>query len=402
MATYNFNVKWVESVRPGPSGRAEYFDTHTEGLGLRIGVKVKTFFVMPRVLRQGQWKQERISLGRVGEITLAEARELAKATLATAAKGEIPAEVGKERRQALVRDSVNTFGKVREDFLPLYRVKRGGKLFMPSAGTLEGMAVAMRTVKAWEDRPIASITQAEIQAWHDGYLAQGKEGAANAYLIHLRAVFRWAKQRGIIAVDPAAAVTAGGAHHARDRVLSYDELVAIWRATGADHPFHAIARLLVLTGQRREEVGGMAWSEIDAEAGLWSLRAARAKNRRQHVIPLSAPALAILKARPRRSSLVFPNRYDKPYSAWSVALDKLREELNFPYWRLHDLRRSLVTHMSEDLRIAPHIIESIVNHVSGFRAGVAGVYNKALYLDERRQALDAWADHLLGKVKEGA
>jgi integrase len=266
---------------------------------------------------------------------------------------------------------------------------------------MEGMAVAMRTLKDWEDRPIASITQADIQAWHDGHLARGKEGAANSYLIHLRAVFRWAKQRGIIAVNPAAAVTAGGAHGSRDRVLSYDELVAIWRATGSDHPFHAIVRLLLLTGQRREEVGGMDWSEIDLEAGLWALPAIRAKNRRQHVVPLSAPALAILAARPSRSGLIFPNRYHKPYSGWSAALDKLRDELGLPYWRLHDLRRSLVTHMSEDLRVAPHIIESIVNHITGFRAGVAGVYNKALYMDERRQALAAWADHLLGKVGEG-
>ncbi len=401
MATYNFNAKWVESVKPGPSGRAEFFDTHTEGLGLRVGIRAKTYFVMPRVLRQGQWRQERISLGRVGEITLAEARELAKKTLAIAAKGEIPAEVGKERKEALVRDSIHTFGKVRDDFLPLYRVRRNGKPFLPSAATMEGMTVALRTLKEWEDRPIASITQAEIQAWHDGYLAQGKEGAANGYLGHLRAVFRWAKQRGIITVDPAAAITAGGAHHARDRVLTYDELVAIWKATSTDHPFHAIVRLLILTGQRREEVGGMDWSEVDLEAGLWSLPAARAKNRRQHVIPLSAPAVAILKARPTRTGLVFGNRRGKPYSAWSVPLDRLRDELGLPYWRLHDCRRSLVTHMSEDLHTPPHIVESIVNHISGFRAGVAGVYNKALYLDERRRALDAWADYVLAKVKEG-
>lgn len=402
MATHNFNVKWLETVKPGPSGRAEYFDTHTAGLGLRVGRRTKTYFVMPRILRQGTWRQERIGLGRVGDLPLAEARELAKQTLATAAKGEIPGEVGKERRAAVVRDSINTFGKVREDFLPLYRVKRGGKLYMPSAGTLKSLAVALRTLKDWDDRPIASITQAEIQDWHDGYLAQGKEGAANRYLVQLRAVFRWAKSRGIISVDPAAAVTAGGAHHARDRVLSYAELTAIWRATGTDHPFHAIVRLLMLTGQRREEVGGMDWSEVDLEAAQWHLPAARAKNRRQHLIPLSPPALVLLKALPHRTGLVFPNRYGRPFSAWTVCLDRLRGELDLPYWRLHDLRRSLVTHMSEDLRTPPHIVESIVNHVSGFRAGVAGVYNKALYLDERRQALNAWADHLLGKVKEGA
>ena len=406
MATHQFTVKWLEAVKPGPTGRDEYFDEHTPGLGLRVGVRSKTFFVMPRVLRQGQWKQERISLGKVGETTLAEARESAKRVIATASAGQIPDDVAKVRRETLVKESVNSYGKVRADFLPLYRVKRGGRLYPPADRTLKSMTGALELLKAWDDRPMTSITTADLQAWHDGYVAAGKEVAANVYLALVRKFFGWAKERGIITRNPAAEVVKGGASQARERVLTNDELVAVWQATGEDHPFHRIVRLLLLTGQRRTEVGAMDWSEVDLEAGIWNLPAARAKNRRQHLIPLAAPARELLTAQAGygRTGLVFPNRRGGPYSDWGAQKARLDQRTRLAPWQLHDLRRSMVTHLAEDLAIPPHIIEVTVNHVSGFRAGVAGVYNRALYLEERRQALDAWAQHLLALVaaKPGA
>ena len=406
MATCNFTVKWLESAKPGPSGRDEYFDEHTPGLGVRIGSRSKTFFCMPRVLRQGQWKQERVSLGKVGETSLAEARENAKRVLATASAGQIPDDVAKVRRETLVKESANSFGKVRADFIPLYRVKRGGRLHPPAARTLKSMTGALALLKAWDDRPMTSITTRDLQAWHDGYVAAGKECAANVYLALVRKFFGWAKERGIIPRNPAADVVKGGASQARERVLTADELVAIWQATGEDQPYHRIVRLLLLTGQRRTEVGAMDWSEVDLAAGIWNLPAARAKNRRQHLIPLSPPALALLKAQAARGTtgLVFPNRRGGPYTDWSAQKARLDQRTRLAPWQLHDLRRSMVTHLAEDLAIPPHIIEVTVNHVSGFRAGVAGVYNRALYLEERRQALDAWAQHILALVaaKPGA
>lgn len=404
MATHQFTVKWLESVKPGPSGRDEYFDEHTPGLGLRVGIRTKTFFCMPRVLRQGQWKQERISLGKVGETTLAEARESAKRVIATASAGHIPDDVAKVRRETLVKESANSYGKVRADYLPLYRVKRGGKLYPPSASSLHRMSAVLESLKDWDDRPLASITKRDIQTWHDGYIATGREAAANIYLSTLRTFFRWAKARGIIDLDPTADVVKGGTTQARERVLSKDELVAVWNAVNGDHPYHRIVRLLILTGQRREEVGGLEWRELDMDAGLWNLPAARAKNRRPHLIPLSPPALAIIKAIPAGTSgLVFATCNGRPYSDWSGGKDRIDAAIDIEPWRLHDLRRSMVTHMAEDLAIPPHIIEAAINHVSGFRSGVAGVYNRAQYLTERRQALDAWADHVLALVaaKEG-
>ena len=179
--------------------------------------------------------------------------------------------------------------------------------------------------------------------------------------------------------------------------------MAVWQATGEPHSYHHIVRLLILTGQRREEVGGMEWRELDMDAAIWNLPAARAKNRRQHLIPLSAPALDILRSIPKGASgLVFPTRNGTAFNDWSGGKERLDAALGIEPWRLHDLRRTWVTHASEDLGIAPHIVESAVNHVSGFRAGVAGIYNRAAYLDERRQAFDAWAAHVLALVaKDG-
>jgi integrase len=182
-------------------------------------------------------------------------------------------------------------------------------------------------------------------------------------------------------------------------VLSTEELARVWRTTDPASDFGAIVRLLLLTGQRREEVAAMAWSELDLGRGRWILPAQRTKNRRPHEVPLSSQALAILAARPRRPGrdLVF-GEGKGPFSGWSSAKKMLDSRIAatggaLPAWRLHDLRRSVVTHMAE-IGIAPHIIEAVVNHVSGHKGGVAGVYNRATYAAEKRAVLEAWAHHL--------
>jgi integrase len=193
---------------------------------------------------------------------------------------------------------------------------------------------------------------------------------------------------------------------------------AIWRGTEptqANHGdlFTGIVRILMLTGQRREEVGGMRWSEIDGET--WTLPAEGTKNHREHIVHLSAPVLGIMETRKTeqramgiKSDFVFTSgikRHEKPptsFSGWSKSKERLDRRADIAPWTLHDLRRTLATRMAEDLHIPPHIIEATINHVSGSRAGVAGTYNPALYLDERRAALEAWADYVLQVVGEVA
>lgn len=175
----------------------------------------------------------------------------------------------------------------------------------------------------------------------------------------------------------------------------------------------------MLTGQRRNEVAGMAWSEIDLPGALWSLPPERCKNGRPHLVPLSAPVFALLEEREAEQEaiklkdaegnptpLVFTSNGKTPFSGWSRSKRRLDQRVAEAFaaakpgadpvpWTLHDLRRTLVTRMSEDRRIQPHVVEAVVNHVSGTRAGVAGVYNRALYMDERRSALHAWGRYVL-------
>jgi integrase len=195
---------------------------------------------------------------------------------------------------------------------------------------------------------------------------------------------------------------------ARDRVLSPPELSAIWQQAG-DGDFAAIVKLLILTGQRREEVGGMLWSEVDLDGSIWRILAERTKNGLRHEVPLSQPAVAILRARAEheRRDLVF-GAGAGPFQGWSNAKGALDERVlarlrkndkkaTLPPWRLHDIRRTVATRLA-DLGVLPHVVEAVLNHASGHKAGVAGVYNRAAYAAEKRMALDLWAEHIAEAV----
>ncbi len=185
--------------------------------------------------------------------------------------------------------------------------------------------------------------------------------------------------------------------------------------------FNGIARLLMLTGQRLNEVAQMRWSEIDTDSRTWAMPAAkgderRTKNARVRVVPLTGPMIEILEARKAQQkalvrkdkpmpALVFTTTGETPYSGFSKAKERLDKAVSaslecVEHRTLHDDRRSVATHMAEDLRIAPHIIEAVLNHVSGSKGCIAGVYNRAQHLDERRDALEAWSRHLLTIVGE--
>jgi integrase len=191
----------------------------------------------------------------------------------------------------------------------------------------------------------------------------------------------------------------------RERVLNDDELAAVWRAAG-DGQYGAIVRLLMLTGARRDEIASLYWSEIDLDATTITLPPARTKNRREHVIPLSEPALAIMAAQPRRTEadgtprdLVF-GYGQRGYQDWSGSKTDLDARITAARkgraldWTLHDFRRSLSTALHGRFGVPPYIVETVLGHVSGHKGGVSGIYNKAAYLDERRRALQRWADHI--------
>src|SRR5262249_6629475 len=188
--------------------------------------------------------------------------------------------------------------------------------------------------------------------------------------------------------------------NSRTRVLSDTELKAIWAAC-RDNGFGAIIRLLVLTGQRKSEIGSLRWDEVQDEQIV--LPPQRTKNGRTHGVPLSDAAKAILdKFRSNHRTYVF-GRYDSGFGGWNTAKSELDANIAkaskpIEHWTLHDLRRTAATRMA-DLGVQPYIIEAVLNHVSGHRAGVAGIYNRATYDKEKREALNLWAEHVLATVE---
>ena len=186
----------------------------------------------------------------------------------------------------------------------------------------------------------------------------------------------------------------------RDRVLSDAELAAVWKAADTlGWPFGPALHLLILTAARREEIGALRWSEIVADK--IELTGDRTKNSEPHTIPLSLPAIEIVKHLPHvaESAFVFTTTGKTPVSGWSKAktlLDRAVADVAgppLPDWRFHDFRRTVATGMQR-LGVALQVVESVLGHVSGSRAGIVGVYQRHTFDDETKAALEAWARHV--------
>ena len=202
--------------------------------------------------------------------------------------------------------------------------------------------------------------------------------------------------QGVAEANPVIGTARPAPEVQRERTLSLGELRRVWLAAG-DDGYGRIVRLLILTGQRRNEVGGMAEAELNRDTAMWVLPAARSKNGREHEIPLAPLALKII-GEPRTGKTHAFGRGRAGFSGWSKSKERLDQRIaatgaEMKPWVLHDLRRSLVTLMNEHGIAQPHVIEAITNHLGGIgKASVAGVYNRAVYRAEKRLALNAWAD----------
>ncbi len=199
----------------------------------------------------------------------------------------------------------------------------------------------------------------------------------------------------MLPISPCLKVKKLAKHGSRARVLNDGELAAVWHILDDEgYPFGAMTKLLILTAQRRGEVTHMRWSQIDLTAKTWLIPAELSKNGREHLLPLSSHAVRVLKALPRRhKDLVFPARGndDAVVSGFSRAKIRMDKVAGITGWTLHDLRRTTATGLGK-LKTPPHVIERILNHVSGSFAGVAGVYNRHPYFDEMRAALEQWGE----------
>ncbi len=383
------------------------FDADLRGFGLRVGVNGNKTFIAQYRSPAGV---RRMVLGAFGTLTVKEARKRAKAVLGDVAKGQDPfaerkAAVAAQKAAAAVdaftvRALVDAWQAAREG-------DRRASYLSVASGSLR------RHFAAWLDRPAASITVAEAVLALDRIKAGAGPTAANRALAYGRAAFGWACKRHTLASNPFHRLEAPSRERARDRVLSAEEIGAIWQAVdGLTAPYGPFVRVLMLTLQRREEVAALRWDELSADLTTWTLPAERAKNGRAHVVHLPEPVRAILGALPRRRDcpFVFPADSGRPISAFSAAKRKLdaaitakRDEAGIeppalPAWTLHDFRRAGVTELA-GMGFAPHICDRLLNHVSGAIRGVAAVYQKAEFLAERKAALEAWAKHVLAAAE---
>jgi integrase len=398
--------------RPGPDGqprRTIYFDGALPGFGLLVTpAGSKSFVAQYRAGRGRAAPTRRVTIGPLGTWTPELARAEAKRILGEAAHGKDPAQERADRRRGGGKDL--TVQAVIAEWLKRDQAKNR------SHAAVERI-MEREVIPALGKRPIAAIRKRDLIALVEAVADRGAPAMANRVLAHAKRLFKWAAGRDLIESDPAAHVARPAPEAKRDRVLAEAELRAVWHAADPATGYGAIVRLLVLLGQRREEVGGIGWSEVDLERALWRLPGARAKNGQEHEVPLPRQAVAVLAGRTRLEGrdLVF-GAGAGPFWGWSQAKKRLdatiarhraEERLGrplgdgeasaagdaLPPWVLHDLRRTLATGMNE-IGVAPHVVEAVLNHVGGHKAGVAGVYNRAKYREEKRAALQRWADHV--------
>lgn len=366
-----------------PPGRDSLvvFDDDLPGFGLRISAGGSRQWVVQYRNALGQSKRE--SLGRVGLLSATDARKAAGERLARAKLGEDPhASRAKERARAAV-----TFGHGIEPYLAAV-----APALRPTS--LSEAVRYMRVVwKPLHKTPLHSVDRRQVAARLAEIARDAGPYAANRARAALSAHFAWLIGTGAAEVNPVIGVPRPAPEEPRARVLTENEIRRVLGACRADD-FGRIVRLLLLTGQRRDEVAAMAWAEVDLAGALWKLPPERVKNGRPHDVPLSGPALDLLAGSPRLEdrALVF-GQGSGGFQGFSRAKAAHDERSGVTGWRLHDLRRTAATGMNE-LGVLPHVVEAVLNHVSGSRAGVAGIYNRALYASEKRSAMDLWAAHL--------
>jgi integrase len=411
MPTRKLTDLFVDRAKPPLHGRIEYFDAAFPGLALRITDNgSKSWCIFYRF----KGRLRRFTIGSYPAIKPAQARREAAAALERVRGGVDPADEKRARREMRTPET-DTFGAVARDYLDRHHRKNSREsTFLEAKRDIE-----RNVLPKWHSRPIASISRRDVLDLIEGIIGRGAEVQANRTLARLRALFNWAIEKDRVAVSPIARMKLPTHEQARDRVLSDDELRWLWQ--GCEEigwPFGPLVKLLVLTAQRRDEVAGMTWGEVDFERRVWTIPRHRAKNNRAHEVQLSYVAIEVLRSLPRvDDGLIFTTTGQTAVSGFSKFKRRLdsamlkvkraepgsckdRKDDAIPGWTLHDLRRTATTGMAK-MNFAPHVADKVLNHVSGTIRGVAAVYNRFAYLDERRAALDAWARRI-GNIVEHA
>lgn len=420
--TKALTVNRIINAKAKPA-RQEIPDGLLVGLYLMVQPSgAKSFAVRYRYAGQPR----KLTLGAFPAITLEAARDIGGKALRAAAEGRDPATekqalkgAEKKAKAEEERGKRDLFENVAREFIERHAMKNNRETSWRETARILGLKpdpdnsgkllIVERTtdkpptvLNLWSGRKVQEITKRDVIALLDTVRDRAPV-MANRNLAAIRKLFNWCLARDVIQVSPCSLIEPPAPERSRDRILSDDELRLVWNATGADpSPFGPLVKLLILTGQRLAEVGGMRWDELDLENRLWTLPAERVKNGERHEVPLSETAVKILKALPRiktTKGFVFTTTRDAAVSGFSRAKDRLDAAVEASltkgakppeHWTFHDLRRTMASGMAR-LGIQLPVIEKILNHTSGSFRGVVGIYQRHSFADEKRKALETWA-----------
>jgi integrase len=388
-----------------PEARKELRDGKVSGLYLVVQPSgAKSWAVRYRAAGQSK----KLTLGPYPAIDLAMARKRAQEAIGDVAGGKDPSADKKAFRAAARAERAaeyNRLDRIAASYVDRYVKRKVGKAWGKEIERLFRVEI----IPKLGDKRIGAVTKPDIRDLLDTIVDRGSPITANRTFATLRQLFNWALDRDLIKASPMPR-SAPAPETARDRVLSDEEIQLAWRAfEQVGWPFGPIGKLLLLTGARRDEIAEGTWGEIDFEAKTWTIPATRTKNEEAHEIPLTDTALEILKGLPRvagKPGFVFTTTGGSPVSGFSKAKravdaavlgfltqDSSDDAKVLPHWTLHDLRRTLATNL-QGLSVRLEVTEAVLNHTSGSRAGIVGVYQRYKYTVEKRQALDAWARRL--------
>jgi integrase len=365
-----------------------YWDAGLPGFGVKVTPKGrKVFIVMYRLAGAGS-RLRKYTIGPYGRITLPMARAQAQKIFAARLDGRDPAEEKRQSRRRLVVDRIDDL------------IERFIQQHVSRVGTSKRLTNLLRrdVIPYWGTKSIHEIKKRDVSDLVS-LIAQRNGHASHRLLKTLKTFFKWCVGRAVIDFSSAEGLSSGYRETSRDRVLTDQELAAIiLGARQMPHPYGGIVEFLALTGQRREEVAQLKRDELDENSRTWAIPGSRTKNKKAHIVHLSELAWRVVAKTPD-DDLVFGTSRGKRFQAFGKgkrALDKL-SRING--WRLHDLRRTIVSGMAR-LGVPPHVADKILNHQAGTISGVAAVYQRHDFLAERKEALDRWGAHVEQIIQE--